>query len=809
VAAGLANANIRLKGPVPDAANSDSDSKIIVDVTPADEGPVPEFDNKGNVLSIKFPDGSIQVSTDGKPLEQAKTKEKKGGWYRNLADDIGDETLSGIADSLLRDIEQDIASRKDWIDAREQGIKLLGLKIEVPNLAGASDGAPVEGMSKVRHPLLLEAVLRFQANARSELLPTDGPVKIRNDDPNTTPEKDKLANDFEMDFNHYLTAVATEYYPDTDRMLLMTGFGGDGFKKVYKCPLRGRPVSESVDADDLIVNQSCTDLANARRITHKTLMRPSVVKRLQILDVYRDVELGDPLPPKEDAQKEAENEQAGITPSHSIWAKDRDREIYECYCELDIPGFEHKHKGKASGLEIPYIVTLDVSSRTILALTRNYAKTDDELPVARKRFVKYPFIPGFGFLGIGLLHILGNSTNAVTAAWRILLDSGMFSNFPGFLMADTGGRQNTNIFRVPPGGSALVKTNGMKIGDSVTPLPYSSANSPALMSLVENVVETGQRVGGTAEMQVGEGRETQPVGTTMALIDQAIKVMSSVHKRLHAAQAEEFQLLKEVFKENPESFWMRKCKSRREWNVQEFLAACDNCELVPQADPNTSSKGERVMKVTALIQLQQLFQNLFDPVAIVKAALTAMGWGKPEQFLVPPQAMSQPPPEMVQMQQKMANEQQAAQAKTMEAQARMTEANAKAGEAQSKILHGHFAPKGESAAAPEQPEQDTPSDTALAQAKLMDSQTRAREVAIKGHEVNIENRNRDADRSAKETDTAIGLAKELLKPPPAPKAAGKTADGKPKAAPKAPKAPSAEKVASQTKEIIAKIKTPE
>ena len=284
------------------------------------------------------------------------------------------------------------------------------------------------------------------------MLPTDGPVKIRNDDNFADLSEDQLANAFEMDMNHYLTVTASEYYPDTDRMLLMLGFGGTAFKKVYNCPLRSRPVSETVDADDLIVSNDATDLKNARRITHRTFLRPSVVKRLQILGVYRNVTLMDASQPELDSAKQEKAAQQGISKETSNPA-DRDREIYECCCELEVKGFEHKYKGEPSGLEIPYVVTIDRSSREILAIARNYREDTKELPIARQRFVKYTFVPGLGFYDIGLLHILGNTTNALTAAWRELLDMGMYANFPGFLYAKIAGRNQSNVFRVPPGGA--------------------------------------------------------------------------------------------------------------------------------------------------------------------------------------------------------------------------------------------------------------------------------------------------------------------------------------------------------------------
>jgi hypothetical protein len=763
-APGLGNANLRLIGQPDPAANDPA--QIIVETSDDSPVDVPDIDAKGNILKITHGDGSISVSLDGSPLGKSADAPKSATqWFGNLIDDIEESELNRITDDLLRGVDLDIESRREWIDDRALGIKLLGLKIELPNVQGASDGAPVEGMSKVRHPLLLEAVLRFQANARSELLPTDGPVKIRNDDNDAQLKEDQLANDYERDMNHYLTAVATEYYPDTDRMLLMLGFGGTTFKKVYFCPLRNRPVSESVDADDIIVNQAAVNLANARRITHRTYLRPSTVKRLQILGVYRDTPLSDAIPTQPDAVQQEEKAQQGLT-QNNFRPDDRDREIYEICCELDIKGFEHKHDGDVSGLEIPYKVTIDKSSRKALAVTRNYEEDDQALPNARTSYVKYTFVPGFGFYDIGLLHILGNTTNAVTAAWREMLDNGMYANFPGFLMAKSGTRQNTNIFRVPPGGGAQIDTSGMPINQAVMPLPYSTQGMPALMSLVENMVETGQRVGGTSELQVGEGRADAPVGTTLALIDQAVKVINSVHKRLHSSQAEEFQLLVKVFKEHPESFWQRKCKSKTLWDVQKFMDAATNCDLVPQADPNTASMGQRVMKITGLKQLQAASPNLYDPIAIDTAALIAMGWSNPEQFFVPKAARAAPPPQLQQMQAEMANEKAEADAKTAEANARMTEAQAKAAEVKEKIQTGALAPKPEKeGAGPAAPPTDTPVDEALARAKIMDSQTRAEEVGIKAREAATENHNRDLDREAKERDTAIDLAKAVIGAP--------------------------------------------
>ena len=752
-----------------------------------DPDAIPLTDDDGHVVRIEHEDGSVSVSLDGKPIEATSEAERAKEWFANLVDDIDDATLSLISDELMRGVQDDLDSRSDWIEDRAQGVKLLGLKIEIPNLQGASDGAPVEGMSRVRHPLLLEAVLRFQANARSELLPTDGPVKVRNDANQTAPEQEVIAEALENDLNHYLTAVAREYYPDTDRMLFMLGFGGTAFKKVYYCPLRGRPVSETVDADDLIVNNAATDLSTAKRITHRVYMRPSTVKRLQILGVYRDVELGTPSFNQADALQREKADVQGI----SIDAKnpdDRDHEVYECYCELNIPGFEHKHKGKETGLEIPYRVTIDKDSRQILSIVRNYDEPTEAdphgLPEARVNFVKYTFVPGMGFYDIGLLHILGNTTNAVTAAWREMLDAGMYANFPGFLMSDAGGRQNTNIFRVPPGGGALVKTGGVPISQAIMPLPYKEPGA-ALMNLVSNIVETGQRVGGTAEVAVGEGRQDAPVGTTLALIDQATKILNAVHKRLHAAQAEEFSLLVRCFREHPESFWEKCKKPTVEWNEQNFITALNDCELVPQADPNTASHSQRLMKVMGLKQMASSNPQMYDPVAVDTAALKALGWNNPEQFFAPPNPNPVMPPEV---QAKMAE----LQIKKQDADARMMKAQADVAKVQSEMQGG---PQGEQVDPNkivdlqlkqhdlQLKQQELQQKAMDAQIKQRDSENRLREVMIQAQTENqanaadmhramlknqddvFEAKNRQRDRESKERLAAVKLATEIAKNP--------------------------------------------
>jgi len=742
----------------------------------------PDVGTDGRILKIEHDDGSVSVSLDGHSLgDEESGTERAKDWFRNLVEEIDSGELSQIGNDLIRGIEDDLQSRNDWIEDRAQGLKLLGLKVEIPGLQGATDGAPVEGMSRVRHPLLLEAVLRFQANARSEMLPTDGPVKVRVDSVMSTLEQDQLAKALETDLNHYLTAVSKEYYPDTDRMLLMLGFGGTAFKKVYFCPLRGRPVSETVDADDLIVNNAATCLSDAKRVTHRVYMRPSTVKRLQILGVYRDVSLGIPTMPNKDAVQREKDEQQGVAPE-TMNPEDRDRQIYECYCELDIRGFEHKFKGKETGLEIPYRVTIDESTKEILSIVRNYDEpTGDEgneLPEARTNFVKYTFVPGMGFYDIGLLHILGNTTNAVTAAWRELLDAGMYSNFPGFLMADTGARQNTNIFRVPPGGGALVKTGGLPINQAVMSLPYKEPSS-ALMTLVQNMVETGQRVGGTSELQVGEGRQDAPVGTTIALIDQATKILNSVHKRMHASQAEEFQLLVRCFREHPDSFWKKIRNPKEQWNEQLLIKALNDYELVPQADPNTASQTQRLMKIMAMKELQKGNPGMYDPIAVDLAAMKAIGWSNPEQFMTPNAGQPQIPPEAQAKIAELKIKQQDADTKSMLAQAQSAKIQSEIGMGQGQppqLDPNKLAEIELKKAELQQREMDLQLkrmelEQHMNEANLdmqmqqMQAQSRMQESRINQKDNELDNWNRQKDRESAERIATVKLAQDVMKTP--------------------------------------------
>lgn len=657
------------------------------------------FENGAKKTELE--DGSAVIDFDPQ-----STGVKSDKFDANLALELPDEKLSTICSELIRGFQLDCDSRSEQLETLAEGIKLLGLTIEsTQSSPGASSSTGVEGQHKTTHPLLLDACLLFQANARGQLLPAAGPVKVRDDQTQQPPmppipplpipmspgggpmppmapgpsplphpgmppgapprpfgpavpapaglnggapavpnpgappppmmghngpppgplpgmmppplppgmeppktDRDLLAEALEKDFNHYLTVTASEYVPDTDQMLFKTGFGGLGIKKVYNCPIRRRPVSESVNTEDLVVSNALTNLANAGRITHVVKMRPSTLKRLQLLKFYRDVQIGTPTQSDQPtAVDQAKADVQGVQPQVQD-PKDADHTMLEMLCELELDEFAPRHfKGK--GLPLPYRVTIEKDSQKILEIRRNW-REDDKQCLAKEYYVEYVFVRAFGFYGLGLLHILGNTTKTLTAAWREFIDSGMFANFPGFLYAKGAGRQLTNTFRVAPGTGVGLDIGLQKLSDAVMPLPYKDLG-PAFTAFIQHVEELGQRLGGTAQLNVGEGRQDAPVGTTIALIEQATKPTGAVMKRLHTAQNKEFQLIKERFQEDPEAFWRFNRKPARPWQKAQFLEAINDFDLVPVADPNNPTALHRAAKAQWIEQIAMT--GVLDP----------------------------------------------------------------------------------------------------------------------------------------------------------------------------------------------------
>lgn len=681
------NAPEEVQDLVPILGDDESTTVIIPDGT--DGQVIPGFNPFENVGIQVNDDGTVDIDFDPPGADTGPTKHGD-----NLAERLPQSELSRICSLLTDAIDQDDRDRGEWVQQRAEGIDSLGIKVERPKGSIGASSAPLEGMSVVRDPLLIDAVCRFQATAFGELCPASGPVKVMNYGTNDT-ATDSLAQQLEDDMNYYLSSgargTAREYYPDTRNMLFWTGYASGMFKKVYMCPLRRRPVSESIDGADLILPSNATSLQGAARITHQISMKRSDLRRMQIIGAYRDVPLTSMPTPDPNAMDRKKTEIQGMraTPSSD---ESQDYTIYECYCELDIAGFEHKEGNEETGLPLPYRVAIDKDSQTILEIRRNWREDDEDFQ-AKIPFVAFPYVTGFGVYGIGLLHLLGNLTMALTAMMREAIDASMFANFPGFLITKQGTRQLQNEFRVAPGGGAPVDTGGKPIRDAIMPLPYKEVG-PSHVALMQQIREVGTRLGGTADTPVGEGKQDAPVGTTLAMIEQATKIESSVHKALHAAQAEEFCLLKELFQEDPESLWRGNPRPKLGQNPQmrlaKFQQALETCELVPMADPNTPSHMHRVMKALAIKQLQAANPAMYDPMAVDRRILAMIHVDNPEELFAPPQPQGAQPPDpaalaaMAQFQLKSADTQLKAQQLQLNAAKMMVDAKNAEAERKSK-----------------------------------------------------------------------------------------------------------------------------
>lgn len=585
----------------------------------SEDGPQVTITHDGTSVTT-MADGSVIIGAAGEQSEREDT----GAFSDNICDKVG-SSLTAIATDLLDGIDSDARSRQAMVGSYTKGMDLLGLKIEE-----RTGRRQRKNTSTIRHPVLLEAVVSFQSTARAELLPAAGPCKVEAAGGLTDGTEDALAQQLEDDINFYLTTTATEYYPDTDRGLFYLGYGGTIYKKVYKCPLRNRPVSECVYLTDLIVSENATDLDNALRVTHKIEMTQQQVRRMQIAGVWKDVAISAAPAPLTDEAKQKIGVIQGVNRISSR-PKDQPFTIYECYCELIPSEYGFSENDVPEGLALPYRVTIEKESRTVLDMRRAW-RDGDELYQKDLPFVKFGLIPGLGFLDLGFLHLLGNQTLALTAIWRILVDAGMFNNFPGGVKVK-GTRQTTNEINPGPGEWAEVDTGPVAdIRSALMPLPYKEP-SAVFIQLAEIIAKSAQDLAGTVSIQVGEGRGDIPVGTMLAMVEQQTKNMAAVHKRLHTSQKRELMKLKELFADDPEPLYRTNPKARQ-WQAAELR----DTNLVPASDPNVPSQIHRIMLATAKVQLASQNPDIYNKLEAHTAAWKTMGVD-PTSFLhaAPPQ----------------------------------------------------------------------------------------------------------------------------------------------------------------------------
>ena len=532
----------------------------------------------------------------------------------NLADEIPEADLEGISSDILEMIGNDLSSRKDWERTYKEGLELLGLKIE-------DRTEPWDGACGVFHPILSEPVVRFQAETILETFPASGPVKTKIIG-KITREKEEAASRVQDDMNYELTEKMVEYRSEHERLLWSLPIAGSAFKKVYFDPVLGRPMAMFVPAEDIIVPYGASDLISAPRITHRMRKTPNQLRKLQVSGFYRDIEVQDP-PREIDELQEKKDEDAGIT-----WTEDDRYLIYEVHIDYDMPGFEDK-----DGIALPYVVTM-ASTGEILAIRRNYLEED---PAREKRlhFTHYTYIPGFGFYGFGLIHLVGGFAKSATSILRQLVDAGTLSNLPGgFKSKDL--RVKGDDTPVAPGEWRDVDVTGVTIKDSIVPLPYKEP-SQTLYQLLGTIVEEGRRFASVADLKIADMSNQAPVGTTLALLERTLKVMSAVQARVHAAMKHEFQLIAALVRDfTPDSY-----SYEVDGPMKAKQSDYDTTEIIPVSDPNASTMAQRVIQYQAALQLAQSAPNIYDLPQLHRQMLEVLGI-KNVQKIIPIEADQKP-----------------------------------------------------------------------------------------------------------------------------------------------------------------------
>ena len=548
---------------------------------------MPEEDS----LAIEL-DDSQDVLPEGIELADEEAVEVETEEYRhdaNLAEVLDDDILGELSSDIQAKVREDLESREDWEEAISKGLGLLGINYE-------DRSEPFLGASGVTHPLLSEAVTQFQAQSYKEMLPSGGPVKTQVLG-TPTQETEAQAQRVEDFMNYQITEIMEEYDPDTDQMLFYLPLTGSTFKKIYFDETKQRAVSKFVPAEDMVVPYSASDLRTAERVTHVVRMTYNDIRKLQIAGVYKDVELSETNDGEDEgAIQERADELLGLRPNYS----DDTYTLLECHMDLDLEGFEDKDmEGNSSGIMLPYIVTLDQGSGKVLSISRNFREQD---PLKRKRqyFAHFKFLPGFGFYGLGLLHTIGGLSRAATSILRQLIDAGTLSNLPaGF--KSRGVRIRNDDEPLNPGEFRDIDVPGGDLKNSIIPLPYKEP-SATLANLLGVVVDSGRRFAQVADAKVADMNSQAPVGTTVALIEQGSKIISSIHKRLHYAQKQEFRMLAEIFAENPVPYPYFVGNVPPETMQADFDGRVD---ILPVSDPNIFSMAQRLSLAQTQLQLAQ------------------------------------------------------------------------------------------------------------------------------------------------------------------------------------------------------------
>lgn len=564
---------------------------------------VPEIE-----IEIEDPE-SVSLGIDGLEIELEPKEESDDDFDANLAEYIDEGELAQLAGDLISDFGDDVASRKDWMQTYVDGLELLGMKIE-------DRTEPWEGACGVYHPLLSEALVKFQAETIMETFPAQGPVRTAIIG-KETPEIKEAAMRVQDDMNYELTDVMTEFRPEHERMIWGLGLAGNAFKKVYFDPALDRQVSMFIPAEDVVVPYGVSSLQSSPRVTHVMRKTENEIKRLQVSGFYRDVDLGAP----DDSLDEVEKK---IAQKMGFSATQDDRyKLLEMHVDLNLAGYEDENE-----IALPYVVTLEKGSQTILSIRRNW-RPEDKTQQKRNHFVHYGYVPGFGFYCFGLIHLVGAFAKSGTSLIRQLVDAGTLSNLPGGFKTK-GARIKGDDTPIAPGEFRDMDVPSGVLKDNLMPLPYKEP-SQVLYSLLNTIVEEGRRFASVADMKVSDMSAQAPVGTTLAILERTLKVMSAVQARVHYSFKQELGLLRDIIRDyTPDEYEYDPVDAGRKAKKSDY----DRVDVIPVSDPNAATMAQKIVQYQAVLQLAQGAPQIYDLPQLHRQMLEVLGI-KNAQKLVP------------------------------------------------------------------------------------------------------------------------------------------------------------------------------
>ena len=556
-------------------------------------------------IEIEDPE-AVKLSVEGEEILEMRKGEDEEDFNENLAEVLDEGTIQSLAGDLAEDITNDLASRKDWEQMYRDGITLLGLKFEERT-------EPWDGACGVFHPMITEAVVRFQSDTIMETFPAKGPVRTQIIGKETT-EKKEAAVRVQDDMNYQLTEKMPEYRPEHEKMLWNLPSAGSAFKKVYYDPSLERQVAMFIPAEDIILPYGISEIHTCHRVTHRMRKTKNELLKLMNAGFYRDVELGEPTKFSTEIQ-ERKDKETGFSADY-----DDRYELYECHVDLEVPGYEDvDDDGEATGIALPYVVTMLRGTNQVLAIRRNW-KEDDPLKLKRHHFVHYQYIPGYGAYGFGLFHLIGGYAKSATSIMRQLVDAGTLSNLPGGLKS-RGLRIKGDDTPIAPGEFRDVDVGSGAIRDNILPLPYKEP-SAVLAQLMDRIVEEGRRFAATSDMKVADMSNQAPVGTTLAILERTLKVMSAVQARVHYTLKQELQLLAGIIRDYTDDEYTYEPE---EGSPRAKKADYSNVEVLPVSDPNAATLSQRVVQYQAVIQLAQMAPQIYNLPVLHRQMLEVLG----------------------------------------------------------------------------------------------------------------------------------------------------------------------------------------